>query len=261
MAKLRVLASAFACAPGGVSEKFGAGELILGWNVVQQLARFHEVWVLTHFQNREAIEGALSAGPTANIHYCFLGLPGPLERLKAAQGGIQFYSYLWQLSAYFFARRLHREIQFDVFHHVTYANDWMASFCGALLPVRYLRGPGGGAHRTPDAFLREYSFSARLWERFRTLMQWAFRHDPIFLIGQGRARALLVCNREAAEAVPARHKRKVQMFPVNGISAEDLRTFNCANGSGAVAREPQRSSDGKFQVLSAGKLLALRDMP
>lgn len=261
MKRLKVLISAFACAPGGASEKFGAGELILGWNVALQLARFHEVWVLTHFQNRDSIEGGLAHNEQPHLHFSYQGLPGLLEHLKSVQGGIQFYAYLWQLRAYFAARKLHREIKFDVFHHVTYANDWMASFIGALLPVPYLRGPGGGAHRTPSAFLHEYPFAARLWERFRTSMQWVFRHDPIFLRGQRRARALLLCNREAMEAVPARLKHKVQLFPVNGISAEDLKVIG-GNGlgnqdpglKGKTGDLPARS----FQVLSAGKLLGLK---
>ncbi len=235
--------------------------MVLGWNVVQQLARFHEVWVLTHFENQGAIEKGLSQDKHARLHFCYLGLPGVLERLKSVQGGIQFYAYLWQLRAYFVARRIHRQVGFDVFHHVTYANDWMASYIGALLPTPYLRGPGGGAHRTPRAFLREYPFSARLWERFRAVMQWAFRHDPIYLLGQRRARALLLCNREAVEAVPKRLKHKVQLFPVNGISVEDLEVISGKGlghqGAGSEGKgEPHAAR--RFQVLSAGKLLGLK---
>ena len=262
MKRLKVLTSAFACAPGGAAEKFGGGELILGWNVVQQLARFHDVWVLTHSHHRDAIEQGLRETPSPHLHFYYLALPGLMERLKSVQGGIQFYAYLWQMRAYFVARRLHRQLGFDVFHHVTYANDWMASYMGALLPVPYLRGPGGGAHRTPLAFRREYPFRARLWERFRSFGQWVLRHDPIFVLGQRRARVILVCNREAAEAVSPRLKSKVQLFPVNGISAEDLLIFSGANGDRSSVTAPgkdrQGVSDAAFQVLSAGKLLSLK---
>ena len=258
MKRLKVLISAYACAPGGASEKFGGGELILGWNIAQQLTRFHEVWVLTHFQNKDSIERGLAQNEDAHLHFCYFGLPGLLERLRSVQGGIQFYSYLWQLRAYFLGRRLHRQIKFDVFHHVTYANDWMASFLGALLPVPYLRGPGGGAHRTPKAFLREYPFRARLWERFRAFMQWVFRHDPIYLRGQSRARAILLCNREAVDAVPPRLKSKIHLFPVNGISAEDMRILEWANGSGSPATKEPSQPAAAFHVLSAGKLLGLK---
>jgi glycosyltransferase involved in cell wall biosynthesis len=226
------------------------------------LARFHDVWVLTHSHNRAAIEKGLQQNGSSHLHFCYLSLPGLLERLKSVQGGIQFYAYLWQLQAYFVARRLHRQVGFDLFHHATYANDWMASFIGAFLPVPYLRGPGGGAQRTPKTFLREYPFSARIWERFRSFGQWVLRRDPFFVRGQHRARVLLLCNREAVEAVPARLRHKVQLFPVNGIAAEDLRIFGAENGDGNQAAKP--SLDGKgfpegvFHVLSAGKLLSLK---
>jgi len=36
--------------------RFVGGEAVLGWNIVQQLGRFHQIWVLTHLQNRQGIE-------------------------------------------------------------------------------------------------------------------------------------------------------------------------------------------------------------
>ena len=72
-----------------------------------------------------------------------------------AQGSLQFYAYfgngrLTLLPEFFIANH------FELFHHLTYENDWMASIIGALLPVPYLRGPGGGAHRIPPAFLKSF---------------------------------------------------------------------------------------------------------
>ncbi len=241
--KRRVLACAYACR--GV--ELGGGEDVLGWNVVQQLGRFHQVWVLTHPDNRPGIEAALAqeALPPVQFHYVNLpGWPRPLQRFP---GGIQFYAYLWQVKAYFAARRLHWQVQFDAFHHITYANDWMASFIGALLPVPFIRGPGGGAHCTPEAFVREYSFRGRLWERFRALGQWLLRHDPFFIQGQRRAQAILVCNREALEALPPMWQEKAQLFPVNGVSTDDLAMGVSCRGPGST-----------FRVLSAGKLLRIK---
>jgi glycosyltransferase involved in cell wall biosynthesis len=167
--------------------------------------------------------------------------------LRGIQGGIQVYAYLWQLKAYFVARRLHRELQFDAFHHITYANDWMASFIGALLAVPYIRGPGGGAHRTPRELLAEYSIGGRIWEQLRTAGQWIFRHDPFFVAGQRRARALLVCNREALEGIPKEWRAKTSLFPVNGVSSDDL---NLPGSEETCGRS--------FRVLSAGKLLRIK---
>lgn len=255
------MACAYACVQEEGASVAG-GEAVLGWNMVRQLGRFHHVWVLTAASNRAAIEAELQLQPEPRLTFAYVGLPRWLRPLLKFPGGVQFYAYLWQIQAYLTARKLHARVKFDAFHHVTYANDWMASYTGALLPVPYLRGPGGGAHQTPQAFLREYPFRARLWERFRAFGQWALRLDPVFVRGQRRARVILLCNREAADAVPLRLKSKVQLFPVNGISAEDLRIFQGEDGNGGSSTAPgqdrQGSSDAAFHVLSAGKLLGLK---
>jgi len=264
MRKLRILTCAYACVLEEGAPVVG-GEAVLGWNIVRQIGRFHQVWVLTAASNRPGIEAELQRQAQPNLTFVYIEIPRWLRPFLTFLGGIQFYAYLWQIQAYRVARKLHAQVKFDAFHHVTYANDWMASYVGGLLPVPYLRGPGGGAHRTPPAFLKEYSFTARLWERFRSIMQWVLRHDPIFLRGQRRARVILLCNREATEAVPPRLKSKVQLFPVNGISAEDLQIFSGVNGNGSSAAAPVQDRPGlsnpAFHVFSAGKLLGLKGYP
>ena len=212
MRKLRILTCAYACLLEDGVPVIG-GEAVLGWNIVHQIGRFHQVWVLTSASNRPGIKAELQRQAAPDITFVYVELPRWLRPFLTFLGGIQFYAYLWQVQAYWAAKRLHRQVKFDAFHHVTYANDWMASYVGGLLPVPYLRGPGGGAHRTPKAFLSEYSFMARLWEGFRSFGQWVLRHDPIYMRGQHRARAILLCNREAADASPA---AKEQSADVSG---------------------------------------------
>jgi len=244
---MRVLVCAYACLRDP-DRRFGTGgEAVLGWNIVKQLARFYRVFVLASSEVRETVEEVLKKNPIPNLKFYYINLPRWLHPLSQFSGGVQLYAYLWQLKAYFVARNLHQQFHFDVFHHVTYANDWMASFIGALLPVPYIRGPGGGAHRTPKGFLREYSFLGRLWERLRALGQWLFRHDPFFVLGQRRSRAILVCNREALEAIPKRWRHKAHLFPVNGISARDLTLLTSV-----------RTPGDRFRVLSAGKLIRFK---
>ena len=248
---LRVLVSAFACCPS-TSSRFSGGEDILGWHLVKQIARFHETYVLTHAPDRADIEQSLAHTPELHLHFEYVALPRWLRPLQRVQGGIQLYCYLWQIRAYFVARKLLARYQFDLIHHLTYANDWMASFLGALLPVPYIRGPGGGAHRVPAGLLNEYPLAGRIAEQVRTAMQWLFRHDPFFVWGQRRARKILVCNREARNALAWGWRTKAVLFPVNGVSSEDL---TCLNGS-----SPTGGTQG-FHVLSAGKLMRLKGFP
>jgi len=259
---LRVLVSAFACGPGGGSGHFGGGETVLGWSVIHQLARFHHLAILTHSLHQPAIESALSRTPNDQLEFHYFALPRWLEALKSYAGGIQFYAYLWQVKAYFVARRLHKQHPFDLFHHVTYANDWMASFIGALLPVPYVRGPGGGAQQVPKAFVAGFSRRGRFWERVRSAGQQVLRHDPFFMLGQRRARAILVCTPEALATIPRKWRHKAQLFPVNGITTEDLRLTGRDRQSPmpkGLDGDPALNGNRKtFRVVSAGKLLELK---
>jgi glycosyltransferase involved in cell wall biosynthesis len=218
----------------------------MAWNLIRRLSQTHRLWVLTAAQNREAVRAALERDPASRAHFVYIGLPAWLGPLLRRQGGLQLYAYLWQWRAYFAGRKLHRRIAFDAFHHLTYENDWMASIIGALLPVPYLRGPGGGAHRVPKNFRRQFPARSRAWEYVRIGLQWLFRHDPFFLTSQERASVLLMANREALEALPARWRKKAQLLSVNGISSSEL-----------AAPEPQ-PRNAKFAVLSAGRLIPLK---
>ena len=215
--KARVLICAYACHHHMGRTMPGGGDL-MAWSLVKRLSRTHRLWVMTLDRNRKGIEAELERNPLQNVQFVYVGLPEWLRPLERCQGLFQLQAYLWQWKAYFAARKLHRQIRFDAFHHLTYENDWMASPTGALLPIPYLRGPGGGAHFVPAEFRVKFGARSRLWEYFRIGMQWVFRHDPFFALGQERARVLLMANREALEALPGRWQRKAQLMSVNGVS-------------------------------------------
>jgi len=193
--------------------------------------------------------GGSERGADVTFHY--VALPGQFEWcVRHHRGPIQLYAYAWQVWAAMVALRLHQQHRFDLFHHATYANDWMASHTGALLPVPYVRGPGGGAHRMPKELMVDYPLRGRFWEWLRSKGQWLYRHDPFFRLGHERARAILVCNREALDNLPPKWRRKAELFPVNGISQEDLRIID------RVA--PRHSRNGTLRILTAGSLLPLK---
>lgn len=245
----RILASAYACnpEPGGNIALF-PGEAIGGWNLVRQIGRFGQVWVITHPRNREEIERAQARGEIPNVNFHYVALRRWANLLEKAEFGIRIYYYFWQIKALAAARKLHKEHAFDLAHHVTFNNDWMPSFIGAFLRVPFIWGPVGGGQRTPTAFRKSYSFGGSLAELSREAAQWIGRH---LLISRRRclkkARAVLVCNYETKAGIPERFQRKVHLFPVNGISREDLE------------RVPARdlAHDG-FRVLTAGRFIRLK---
>ena len=97
---MKVLVSAYACEPGKGSEPE------VGWQWVNQIARFHETWVITRANNREAIEKALTKSPINNLHFVYVDLPEWARFWKKGRSGVHLYYYLWQFIAYRKARNI-----------------------------------------------------------------------------------------------------------------------------------------------------------
>lgn len=203
---------------------------------------------MTYAPNRASIEEGAEREGITNIYFHYVDLPSWLRWMLRVQGCHQIYYHLWQMRAYIAARGLNKRHRFHIFHHITYANDWLASFIGALLPLPYIRGPGGGAHRTPKGLQGEYPFSGRIWELIRRIGQNVLRHDPLYIKGHSRASAILVCNQESMEQLPRTWAKKAEIFPVSGISSGDF----------DIDQLQDNSHSSHFRLLSAGSLIKIK---
>ncbi len=219
--KMKILVSAYACNPSS-SQKLHPGEDQVGWQMVRQIAAAHDAWVICHSYNRPGVEEALNKESLPGVRFHFLELPRPFWMLYKIGFGERLYYYLWQIWAWRLARKLHRAVEFDLIHHLTFGNDWIASWSGAFLPIPFILGPVGGGHTTPGPLWKEYSFYGRFAEGARSVAQWFGRRDPVRRRSVRRASAILVCNRETREKLAVRYRPKTSFFPVNGISREDL---------------------------------------
>src|SRR4051812_43085382 len=115
--RLKVLISAYACEPNKGSEPE------VGWQWGLQMARFHDVVVLTRSNNRPAIEQALEAirdrQPLPRFAYHDLG--ALFLDFKRRFKALKLYYLLWQRSAHRVVARLQEAHRFDLMHHVTFA--------------------------------------------------------------------------------------------------------------------------------------------
>src|SRR3954468_6504356 len=93
--RLKVLISAYACEPGKGSEPE------VGWQWSLQMARFHDVTVLTRANNGPAIEGALAhlRGHQPLPRFVYHDRHKLLLGVKRRLGSVQLYYLLWQRSA------------------------------------------------------------------------------------------------------------------------------------------------------------------
>ena len=251
MKRLKVLVSAFACHPpleAGAPEEekhLASGESILGWNIVNQVARFHDAWVLTQARNRPGIERAQMRGEAAGVRFRYLDYKLWWKPLWHKSFTLHFYYYFWQWLAWAEARKLRRTVAFDLAQHATFANDWMPDYIGARLDIPFVWGPIGGGQRNPKGFESEYGWKARAGERYRILSQ---ELDRRLIRGRrrcaSRARAILVCNEETRRKIPPADRAKVRFFPVTGINRADLHD--------PVARP---EGDRSFRLLTTGRLV------
>ena len=123
---MKVLFSAYACEPHRGSEPG------VGWNIAKAMSQSHEVWVFTSATHRDAIEKELSLQPIDNLNFVYFDPLGWVydwsQESKRPHWDVHLHYYLWQLWAYFVGRSLHRTVDFDVAHHVTYVKYSSPSF-------------------------------------------------------------------------------------------------------------------------------------
>jgi glycosyltransferase involved in cell wall biosynthesis len=232
---VKVLVSAYACEPEKGSEPG------VGWSMVMQGARFHEVWVMTRANNRQAIERALAKKPEPNVHWVYFDLPGWLSFWKRGQRGIQLYYYLWQVGIYFIGRRLHRKVGFDFVHHLTFVKYWTPSFL-AFLPTPLIWGPVGGGESTPKALRQTFGFRGTLYEGLRDVARWLAEHDPFLQYTAQRSRLAIATTPETKERLERLGCRSVAIFSEVGMGAMEIRP--------ATAR-----TLAPFRLVSIGRLL------
>lgn len=235
---MRVLASAYACEPGKGSEP------AVGWNWVRQIARFHQVWVITRLNNRPSIEEALAQEPLPNVHWVYFDLPRWARFWKKGRPGIYLYYYLWQLGAYFLARRLHGRVSFDVVHHLTFVAYWLPSFL-ALLPTPFIWGPVGGGESTPPGFWSSYSPRGMACEVMRVLARHIGEWDPFVRLTAKRAAWAFSTTKETSSRLQVLGCKRVTVHSQLAFHEDEVLWFR---------NVPQRRG-GPFRVASIGNLV------
>jgi glycosyltransferase involved in cell wall biosynthesis len=247
----KVLASAYACHPAPTTAHF-PGEAVLGWHLAREIAGFADLHLITWAFNRDGVDGRLAGadGRPAQVHY--VDLPRPVhETLRDRHLGTRIYYYLWQRAAAKAAVELHRREGFDLFHQITFSNDWMPSYIAPALPVPFVWGPIGGGQKVPRELAGTMGRRDRRQERSRTLLQNVWRATPARRRAARKASAILVCNRET-KAVLRRFADRIVDFPVNGIGRDDL---------AADAAAPAGPPRGGFRILYAGRFDPIKGLP
>ena len=233
---MRILVSAYACEPGKGSEP------AVGWNWVRQLAMDHDVWVITRANNREAIEREMGDGADGHLSFIYTDLPRWARAWKRGQRGARVYAYVWQFAALRSGLRAHRELRFDLVHHLTFATA-VAPAMVCLIPAPFVWGPVGGGVGMPWGLARELGAAGVAYEMLRSARRFVGRYvDPFVRLTWIRAERILVQNPETLGWLPARHRHKAIVCPNAGFDPVEV-----------VPKEPR--GDEAVLVVAAGRLL------
>lgn len=205
--------SAYACEPGKGSEPG------VGWNWAVQAARSHEVWVITRRNNRASIEAAMRTTDAPNLHFAYHDLPGWARFWKRGPRGVYLYYLVWQLTAVKRVRALHRQIGFDLGHHLTITSFRFPSFF-AWTGIPYIWGPLAGGERPPMRFYPHFGAGPGIKQLLRHLSTLFIRIDPLVRVTANRARMILACTEESLAALPRGARAKAEVVTPTAYDVE-----------------------------------------
>lgn len=215
--RLKVLISAYACEPGKGSEPE------VGWQWSLQMARFHDVLVLTRANNRLAIESALKTFEPGQPRPAFAyhdEAPFLLD-LKKTLHATKLYYLFWQRSARDVVAQLHEAHRFDLFHHVTFAGfRYPTAVWGHGVPCVW--GPIGGIESVPTALLPWRHLKSLIHEIGRNtnnLLQAAPFH---MLPRRARVSTLILASTFEMQRTFSRLGFETRVMPTIGLNPREL---------------------------------------
>jgi glycosyltransferase involved in cell wall biosynthesis len=236
----RVLISAFACEPHKGSEPE------VGWQWARQMARFHEVTVLTQSMYREGVENELKRmGDQPKPHFLYFDLPKWLQGMRKFSVGLRLYYVLWQKKARAVVEREHRKNPFALLHHVTFAAfRYPAVIWGHGIPCIW--GPVGGIESIPTPLLpwkHPVFFLLEVFRNFSNVIQAAPYNE---LPKRAAASDTVLVSTVEMQKTLARLGFTSQLIPTIGLETRDL------------PYQSHRQSTGPLRLLYVGKIISLK---
>ncbi len=234
---MKLLVSAYACAPNHGSDH------AVGWNWITEAHRQgFQIWALVSPNHQESITRVCRENPDlAGINWIFPTVPG----CKLAQGREprweRTYNLLWQRAALRHARPLHRQVQFDAVHHLTWGGIRAPTFLGALGAPLFI-GPIGGGETSPVSLRDELGPRGRLLETIRDATTATITFNPLVAPGLRSAAAIFVYTKDTQNLFSGELRKKTIVFSPVAIAQ-------------LPPVQPRTASSGPPKFLYAGRLL------
>lgn len=235
---IKVLATTYAVNP------YKGSEDGMGWNFVNQIARYQKVIAITRKNNRPHIEKYMKEFPSEvyeNIEFAYFDLPYWMRFWKKGGRGAMLYYYMWQFFMPFFIRK--NKFQFDVIHNCNFHNDWTPSFL-YVFGKPFVWGPTGHHPKIPKNFLKPiYGSKAYMRERLMWMVKLFFWNIDLPLrLTAWNADVILAMN-SSVQKVLGISSKKIKIMP--SVSSED------------VDPGPEKDKD-RLDMISVGRFIPLK---
>ncbi len=232
--RLKLLVSAFAFAPNTGSEPG------VGWRWAIELAKDHDVTVITDVTRRPLVEKAACDFPQRLKVVYFR--PSWLLRVPLNSSTAPLLYVMWQFGLLRFARLLHQQEQFDAALHITYSVFRHPSFLG-FLGIPFMFGPLGGGEDAPLRLKKSIKGKEKVKEVLRSIANKLALFDPFLWIAYAKATLILVSTEQTRTALPWPYRSRAVVFPNLGAEAFER-----------SAPSTRREGD-PLELLFAGRLL------
>src|SRR5882724_3097471 len=237
----RVLLSAFACEP------FKGSEPEVGWQWAMQIARFHDVTVLTQSKYRAPIERALKKlrGQQPEPEFLYFDLPAWLQKIANCSVGLRIYYVLWQKWARAAVKKRHSEKPFDVLQHVSFAAfRYPTVIWGHGVPCIW--GPVGGIESVPTPMLPWGHPASLIAEVFRNLSNLIQAGPYLNLPRRAAASDKVLVPTIEMQRCLAKLGFESQLMPSIGLQTREL------------PFQKHRQPEGPLRILYVGKIISLK---
>jgi len=235
-----ILLSAYAVNP------YHGSEDGMGWNFINQIARFNKIIAVVRKNTRKDIERFMTEHPSvyyANIKFIYFDLPYWMRFWKKGSRGALPYYYLWQYFLPLYIKR--KKLEFDIVHNLNFHNDWTPSRLW-VLKKPFVWGPIGHHPRIPkDYVLHVYGRKIFILEHLKWIVKKYFWNvDPFLRQTVNHADAVLAMNSTVAKVLHLTQEQTIHMPSVcSEAPTTKLNNLNLKNS---------------FTVLSAGRFVPLK---
>lgn len=196
---MKILLSAFACRPNHGSEPG------VGWNFAVELAKTHQVYVLTRSSNQQYIEQYKEYEKLSkNITFLYYDIP-IWNRFKNPDSFLMhIYYFFWQVGVFNKAKKWICAYKVDLIHHITYGVFRTPSLL-AFLDRPFIFGPIGGGESYPIRLTKNLRRPHVLTDLLRNTINFLSISNPLLLLCF-RHSTLIVCKtKETMMKIPSRY--------------------------------------------------------